>query len=216
MPAQQVVAAAVETAINGLLNTQAHTDSVLSKLSGKRFTLFLDVLPRAITLVFDDKVVVLSTPENFDSATKNVDAHTCIVKTKLAVLPQLSQTSQLTPLIQRGDLDLVGDLSIAQHVSELFSSANIDFEEALAQRTTDVFAHSVFSFFGQAQRRVSAVAEKLGVQVGELITEERPIAARQQAIRGFGLQVALLSDDVEQFAEKLNAYEQTLEQGGKA
>jgi ubiquinone biosynthesis protein UbiJ len=210
MPALQLASAVVENAINGVLKTQAHTHSSMVQLRGKRLTVFLDVLPQGFTLVFDDKVMVVNGPDTFEAAADVVDAHTCIIKTKVSVLPELSKTSHLTALIQKGDLNLVGDLSIAQKVSELLSSTNIDLEEALAHYTSDVFAHSAFSFFGKVHKKALSVVTSLSLQGGELITEERPIAARRQAVTGFTLQVSKLRDDVERLQAKLNAYERSL------
>jgi ubiquinone biosynthesis protein UbiJ len=101
-------------------------------------------------------------------------------------------------------------LSIAQSVSELFASANIDMEEALAQHTSDVFAHSAFKMFGKVHKKAMSVVSSLSMQGAELITEERPIAARQQAVRGFGQFVGQLRDDVDRLEAKIEAYERML------
>lgn len=217
MPALQLLTAGMEAAINGVLrshrkkqqrkNQQPNTQPSLEKLTNKRLTLFLDVLNTGITLAFSEKVVVIAGPATFEEAKNAIDADTCVIQTKVGALSALSDTSQITRLIQQGDLNLVGDLSIAQSASELFASNNIDFEEVLASYTSDVFAHSVFGLVKKFHSKVVKTADALAWQAAELVTEERPIAARKQGVTGLGMQISALRDDVDRLEAKISLAE---------
>ena len=212
MPARQLMTAALEHALNAFLDTQTAVHGKLEALRGKRLSVFLDVLDKGITLVFDDKIIVVNGPDTFVEAKSDVDASTCIVNTKLSVLSQLSDTSQLTSLIQKGDLELVGDIAIAQQVSDVFAGKHLDFEEALANYTSDVFAHSVFSVFGAIHRKATTIVQSLAMQGAELAIEERPIAARQQGVEGVGQQIEQLRDDAERVRLKLERFEKNMQE----
>ncbi|MBO1256929.1 SCP2 sterol-binding domain-containing protein [Alteromonas sp. 5E99-2] len=207
MPARQLANAVLEKAINSFLSTQPKTQSSLSELKGNRVVLFLDVFKDGLTLVFDDDVLVLNEPQTFVEAKENIDSKTCIIKTKLAVLSELSDSSQLTSLIQKGDLALVGDIAIAQKLTGLVSANNIDLEETLARYTSDVVAHTLFSGFKSIHKKVTSIASSLSVQAAEFVTEERPIAARKQGVEGVGMQIGMLRDDVDRVTSKMDLLE---------
>jgi len=211
MPLGAFFSAALETSINQTLLSQPETAQRLHKLAGKRLVVFLDVLPQGLTFVFSNKVDVLIGPATFEEAKTNVDSDTCIIRTQVSSLDKMKDASQLTNLIQNNALSLVGDINIAQSVSEMAKSVNIDIEDWLAKHTTDVFAHSVVSI---AKKTHSTVLQKLALlsgQMSDVVLEEKPIAARKQAIASFCSDVSALRNDTARVEARLQRLEKRCE-----
>lgn len=205
---RQLVSATLENVINRFLATQTALQSQLKALQGKRLCIFLDVLDEGVTLIFDERVMVVNGPDSFEQAKSDLQSDTCVINTKISVIGKLSDTSQLTTLIQNKELDIAGDLSIAQKVSDILASDNIDLEEALAHYTSDVFAHGVGTFFSLVHKKAKSYVDTFSKQASDVGLEERPIAARRQGVEGVGMQIETLRDDVERLSLKLNLYEQ--------
>ncbi|MFC3094825.1 ubiquinone biosynthesis accessory factor UbiJ [Alteromonas sediminis] len=202
------MSATIETAINAALASQPRTTEQLASLHGKRLILFLDVLPQGITLVFSDKIDVLSGPATFSDAKASVDSDTCIIQTQAASLDKLKDTSQLTQLIQNKSLSIIGDITIAQQIGDMAKSVNIDIEEWLAKNTTDVFAHSVVSVAKSTHAMLLNKVSLFSAQMADVVLEEKPIAARKQAIDSFCIEVAKLRDDTARIEARLKRLEQ--------
>lgn len=212
MPASALVTAAIEQSINRLLHLDPDTSSRLRGLAGARFTLYLDVLPYGITLCFSEQVDVLAETQSFDALTQALPRQHCVIKTQLSVLPALAQSSQITRLIQQGQLALEGELNVAQQVSGLFQQLDIDWEEQLAQHTGDVFAHTAFSATRKMAEQVSGFLSRAGAGLGNALVEEKKLAAHRLAVMHFSDQVSELRDDVERAEARLRQLEKQYEQ----
>ena len=150
MPALPLLTATIETALNKVLSLDPDAAAKLSQLQGKRLVVELDDLKQRFALVFSCKVDVLALAD----APGPAGDDECVIKTRLSVLPSLRDTSQLTRLIKSGELEVNGELAIAQAFSGLLQSLNIDLEEQLAIRTNDVIAHELFGLAAKAQAQL--------------------------------------------------------------
>lgn len=208
MLVKQLVTSVAENAINRFLATQPAVQPQFKALQGKRLSVFLDILNKGITFVFYDNVLLINGPDSFEQAKAELDGNTCVIKTKMSVIGKLSDASQLTSLIQNKELDIAGELSISQKVSEIVSSGKFDLEEAIAHYTSDVFAHGVSGLFSAVNKKAQYYFTALSGQASDIALEERPVAARRQAVEAIGMQIEKLRDDVERTSLKLERYEQ--------
>ncbi|GGF69441.1 ubiquinone biosynthesis accessory factor UbiJ [Alteromonas lipolytica] len=199
MPAVPLLTASVETALNKVLALDPDALNKLSTLQGKRLVVELTDVKQRFALAFSSKIDVLALPEPVTAITPEE----CVIKTRLSVLPQLRDTSQLTQLIKSGELEVVGELAIAQGFSGLLQSLNIDLEEQLALKTNDVIAHEVFSLAARAQAQLKTLSIKAGAILGSTLTDEKQLAAHKLAVLHFSDQVSSLRDDVERFETRL-------------
>lgn len=205
MPAISLVTATLESALNKVLSLDPDATAKLSRLQGKRLVIELEDLKQRFALVFSSKVDLLALSE---SPTAVADGE-CIIKTRLSVLPRLRDTSQLTQLIKSGELEVNGELAIAQDVSALLQSLNIDLEELLAVKTNDVFAHELFALVGKAHTQLKVIGSKAEAIVGSALTDEKQLAAHKLAVLHFSDQVSSLRDDTERFEARLNKLERS-------
>lgn len=208
MPASSLLLATAETAINRLLVLDEDSAARLQALSGKRFTVFIDQLPFAVTMVFSHRLDLLAEYQSHEQVVAQLDSHSCCIKTALDTLPQLAQTSQLTLLIRQNKLHLDGELSIAQQVAGLFQQLDIDVEELVSRYTGDVAAHQLFSHFRQSAERVGKAAERARQGLANALTEEKPVGVNRLAVVHFTDQVTTLRDDVQRFEARLKRLEE--------
>lgn len=210
MPASALFAATLETSINKLLALDSDSEPRLKALDGARMTAFLSPMPFGITLVFSDKVDVLIEHEDFEEVKSQLGAKDCCIKTSLDTLPALKETSQLTRLIQQKALFLEGELNVAQQVSSLFKDLDIDIEEIIALRTSDVFAHQSMKTVKAFHEKSMSMLANMGDVVGNAIVEEKKLAAHKLAVMHFSDEVSALRDSTEHLDARLRDLEERL------
>ncbi len=207
MPASAFVTAAMEAAVNQLIQLDPDTPQRLKPLAGSRLYLFISPLPQGLCLVFSDRIDVLAVDEAAQEVVHTLPADACCIQTDIDTLPRLTNTSELTRLIQQKKLQLDGELGVAQKVSGLFQSLDIDWEDHLARYTNDVVAHEA----GSLVRRVAASAAKriahAQAALGNAVVEEKRLAAHRLAVVHFSDEVADLRDDVARAEARLERLE---------
>lgn len=195
MPAAQLASAILEATINKLLDMDEQSAQRLAPLSGKQLKVELQELPWPLTFVFSDKVDVLV------DATAEVD---CTLSLSLSTLTKLQDTSQLTQLIQNRELELIGDLHVAQSFSVLMKELHIDWEEQLSVYTGDVFAHQTMRSAQQLGQSVKHSAGQFRDLLRDAALEEKAIAAHPVAVEAFYQDVNQLRADTARFEARLN------------
>lgn len=210
MPAQALLTATIETAINQVLLLDPDSAARLQPLNGKRLTVFLDNTPVTLTLVFSQRIDVLAETRDFTQVVAELDAQSCCVKTSLDQLPALQQSSKLTSLIQEGKLFVEGELNVAQQVSQLFQGLDIDWEEHLSRYTGDVVAHNIFASVRSVNQSLGRLFDNAKAGLANALTEEKDIAVPAIAVAHFSDQVSDLRDDAERFAARLTQLEQAI------
>ena len=208
MPATALFAATLEQSINKVLALDSESESRLAELHGSRLIAFLSPMPFGITLVFSDRVDVLIEHDDFESVKAQLGPKDCCIKTSLDTLPELRETSQLTRLIQQKALYLEGELGVAQQVSGVFQNLDIDVEELLAVRTSDVFAHQSVKSIKALHQKVMSMLTDAGSVVGNAMVEEKKIAAHKLAVMHFSDEVSALRDSTERLDARLRDLEE--------
>ncbi len=217
MPAAQLVSASIERIINHLLKLDSDSKAALAKLKGKRLTVKLREFPWPLTFVFSDKVDVLVN-ESFDNQSQKEQANIslqdtasanqdCRIELSFSALQTIQDSSQITGLIQRNELKLDGDLSVAQGFGDLIKNIDIDWEEQLSKYTGDVIAHSVFNAGKQAARKINKHTKALLTILSEGAIEEKNIAAHKLLVEDFCSDVNQLRSATERLEARLTLLE---------
>lgn len=123
---------AAEALANHLLGLDGASSARLQKVAGKRLRVTLTELGKPLTLQASEQGVLLSWVD--------ADSVDCHIITRLAVLPELQDSANITRLIKADALDIEGDPMLAQQFSQLFVALDIDWEEQMSQRIGDVSA----------------------------------------------------------------------------
>lgn len=197
MPAAQLATAAIEVALNKLLELDTSSANQLKKLSGKQLRITLAESPWPFTFHFSDRIDITIPPA--DSSEKS----DCSLSLSLATLQALQDKGQITRLIQQGKLELSGNIQVAQGFSQLLTELDIDWEEQLSHYTGDVIAHSVFSMTNRFKRQVDSRLSGLARTLAEGAIEEKRIAASGILVTDFCDQVSEIRSSTERLEARL-------------
>jgi len=207
MPTSALVSAFIESGINKLLRLDEESAARLASLKGSRLIVYLEPLPNAFMLVFGERVDVLSVYESFDETVANLSPLDCCISTSIQTLPQLKETNQLTRLIQQNKLNVEGELAVAQKASGLFQQLDIDIEEIIASKTNDVFAYQSLKTVKTAHEKASNMVAAFARNLGNVMVEEKPVAAHRLAVMHFSDEVNALRDDTARLEARLKQLE---------
>lgn len=204
MPTSALVTASIEKLANALLSLDPASGKLLQPLQSQCFTVFLNELPFALQFNFSVQIDVVAVNQSFAEYITQLPANECCVRTSLATLPKLSNSSQLTRLIQQGELDLEGDLHIAQRFSVLMNSVDIDWEEHLSSYVGDVAAHTIASGAEKAVNGAKKALQRWQSAAGNALVEEKQIAVHRLEVMHFADQVTDLRDYLARSEARLN------------
>jgi ubiquinone biosynthesis protein UbiJ len=201
MPAAQLVTSGIERVANQLLKLDPQSRNDLVPLAGKQFMVSIDEFPWPLVFAFSESIDVLAIePE----ASSEVD---CSIELSLATLKLLQDSSQITALIQQGQLKLHGDIAVAQQFSQLMKNISIDWEEQLSKYTGDVLAHTFFSVNSAIKDKFLRDMSLLGATLKDAAMEEKHIAAHPFAVEDFCQQVNELRGDTSRLEARLSLLE---------
>tara|TARA_R110000868_G_scaffold12106_5_gene58662 strand:+ start:78 stop:734 length:657 start_codon:yes stop_codon:yes gene_type:complete len=211
MPFAQLMTSGIELAMNQLLKLDDDSQQGLRKLSGKSLQVTIKELPWPLLFSFSEQIdvrAVMPTDTNLEPTNEPVD---CLIELNLETLPKLRDSSQLTQLIQNKQLNLIGDIYVAQTFSALLKDLHIDWEEQLSGFTGDVVAHQTFTSMRALFDTAKAQIEQGAIELGEHLTQSDSIAVKPSEMFEFSKNVSELRSD----AERLSARLALLEQGKK-
>jgi ubiquinone biosynthesis protein UbiJ len=207
MPFAQLVTSGIELAMNQLLKLDDDSQQRLKKLSGKSLQVTIKELPWPLLFSFSEQIDVRTviTSDN-DSEPEPVD---CLIELNLETLPKLKDNSQLTQLIQKKQLNLIGDIYVAQTFSALLKDLDVDWEEQLSRYTGDVLAHQTFSSMRTIFDTAKTQIEQGVIELGEYLTQSDSIAVKPSEMIEFSRGVSDLRSSTERLSAKIALLEQT-------
>lgn len=182
----------VELALNQLLALDDDTPARLKPMVGKRLRLTLTELGQPLTVsVFEDHIAL---------ASADTDAVDCAIRTRIAVLPELRDSANITRLIKADALDIDGDPMLAQQLSQLIRELDIDWEAQLAARIGDVAAHWVSQLWQRSEVWLKQqVEDQQDWLKGALLEEYKVLAGKPE--------FDVLRDDVQQLRAAIDRLE---------
>lgn len=191
----QSVSAILETLINQVLRYNLHGTRVLKPLSGKTLTLQLAELtfPLSFT-VSDEKLHVISSEEHFD----------CRIITSINSLLALNKSQQLTELIKNDQLDIQGDLKIAQRFADLTQSLDIDWQTELAKRIGDVPTYKIGQLGRQLLQKLNFAAQQISADASEWLVHEKSLLVTAAELSYFSHNVCTLAQDASVLNQRLD------------
>jgi ubiquinone biosynthesis protein UbiJ len=208
MPFAQLVTSGIEMAMNQLLKLDDDSQQRLKKLSGKSLQVTIKELPWPLLFSFSEQIDVRTviTPDNdSEPEPEPVD---CLIELNLETLPKLKDSSQLTQLIQKKQLNLIGDIYVAQTFSALLRDLDVDWEEQLSRYTGDILAHQTFSSMRTIFDTAKTQIEQGVIELGEHLTQSDSIAVKPSEMIEFSRGVSDLRSSTERLSAKIALLEQ--------
>jgi ubiquinone biosynthesis protein UbiJ len=204
----QLVTSGIELALNQLLRLDDDSQQRLKKLSGKSLQVTIKELPWPLLFNFSEQIgvrTVVTSDHDLEPLPEAVD---CLIELNLETLPELRDSSKLTQLIQRKQLNLIGDIYVAQTFSALLKDLDIDWEEQFSQYTGDIVAHQTFTSMRTLFDTAKTQIEQGATELGERLTQSDSIAVKPSEMFEFSRDVSDLRSEAERLSARITLLEQ--------
>lgn len=199
---QQLAHSFVEPSINKLLQFDPQAHHKLSKLDNKSLSVHLTDLSVKINVRVLNQKVLLSS---------NIDDYDCLITTSTQYLRSLSDASQLTKLIKQDNLELDGDLAIAQGFSSLLIENDIDWQEVLSSYFGDAIAHKMTVNLKSFADAIKIKSKDMDYTISTGITDELRLSPHAIEVKQFVDAVDDIAARVDKIAAIINAIKMTTE-----
>lgn len=206
MPGAQLITSGLERALNQYIKLDPHSAALLKKLDSKQLQVTINELPFSLVFVFSQRIDLLAR----DKQSEN-DPTDCHITLSFSTLDKLRDTSQLTRLIQSGELSLDGDIHVAQYFSQMLKEIDVDWEDQLSRYTGDVVAHSVFEVGTQVLNKIKTKANAIALTLRDGALEEKNVVAHPYMVEDFCQQVNEMRSQTDRLEARLQQLESKLE-----
>lgn len=183
------IAAAMETAINQLLQLDAETLARIRRLQGKVIAIELRGLNVSFYLIPDDHG--LNVFSHFEG-----EPDTVLRGTPLS-MARMGLASRASDVLLSGEVEISGDVELGQQVRNILDDLDVDWEEHLSHLSGDIVAHQL----GEVVRGVIAWGRKtvdiLGRDAAEYLHEESRELPTRDEVDEFLHEVDVLRTDVD-------------------
>jgi len=192
----------IETLVNKALSLDEETLHSLSKLEGKiiafeftntKLTIFLFPSDKGLAIhsAYENKpdVLIKGTPANF-----------------IMMMTSSKQSSATLPT----DMQIIGDIGLAQRFQVIMQNIDIDLEEPLSQWVGDTMAYQIGNFFRSSSRFATNTSKILATDISEYLRFEINMLPDDLLVEEFSKNVDLIREDVERFEQRLNKLEMRL------
>lgn len=166
----------LEPALNKAMSYDRNAQQKLAKLENRKLSVILTDLSISVSLLVINGQIKLMT---------NTEASDCTVKTSLDKLKSLSDASTLTKLIKADELELDGDLHIAQAYSNVLLENDIDWSEWLAQYVGDAMAHRIATVLNNLKVFIQRKSADFDYTVSTALTDELKVTPDQIEVERF-------------------------------
>ena len=189
---------AIETAINTWLKLDGETLPRFAVLDGKIIRLHITGLD--LNLFFLPATTGIQVLGSYPSEEEGGIVDATIHGSPMALI-RLGTSNNAGETLLKSDVEIEGDMRVAEKFSEILHEVDIDWEELLSKLVGDIVAHQA----GQTTRSVSGwikeSAEAMKMNASEYISEESGLSPADAEINHYMNQV----DDVRMGVDRLEA-----------
>lgn len=198
MPLDNLFCGLLETGVNKLHQLDNNALQRRKKLDGTVIGICLKEVNKTLYFIISTQQIdILSVYEGQTD---------CFIRLNLSALNELQNNHQLTKLIKNEQLEVEGDIQLAQQFAALLTEMDIDWEEFLATKIGDILAHKLCYQSKRCQQRFVVQLKKTEKQCALFITEELKLAPSALEVAYFCDQI----DEINQQSELLMARFNTL------
>ncbi|PID33929.1 MAG: Sterol-binding domain protein [Thiotrichales bacterium] len=189
---------AIETAINTWLKLDGESLEKLKPLEGKIIRFHITGL--ALNLYFLPSVSGITVLENYPTEEQGGRVDVTIHGSPMALI-RLSTTENSGEALLKTDVEIDGDMHIAEKFSAVLREVDIDWEELLSKLVGDIIAHQTGQSVRSATRWISETNEAMKMNVAEYISEEAKLSPTDAEVNDYMEQV----DDLRMSVDRLDA-----------
>ncbi|ALO33514.1 hypothetical protein CMT41_01355 [Colwellia sp. MT41] len=195
----QVATATLEFIINKALALNHNKAISFAALKQKTLTLELAELsfPLSFTVNTSDSSAVVIVRSQTDSSD-------CTIKTSIKALKKLKAKKSLTQLIKQDELDVSGDIKIAQQFAHITQSLAIDWQSELARHLGDVPTHKLLQFSDKISKSISATVKQIETDISEYLVHEKRLLVTISEVTAFNRQAKQLASEVSAVSARID------------
>ena len=197
---------AVETAINVWLKLDSETLPRFAELDGKIICLHITGLD--FNLYFFPSASGIQVLGNYPSEEDGGMVDATIHGSPMALI-KLSTSNNAGETMLKSDVEIDGDMHVAETFSSILKEVDIDWEELLSKLVGDIVAHQA----GQVTRGASSwfkdTVEAMKLNTGEYISEESKLSPADTEISAYMEQVDDIRMGVDRLTARINNLTQT-------
>jgi len=195
----QAATASIELIINKALGLNINKRVSYSAVAQKTLTLELAELPFLLCFTVNrlpssTEVIVRTHAEHSD----------CSIQTSLNTLKKIKEEQSLTELIKKDELNVTGDIKIAQQFANIAQSLEIDWQTELAKHLGDVPMHKLLHFCNKITKSVSATGKRLEADIGEYLVHEKRLVVTNSQINAFIQQTKDVVHQVDNLSSRID------------
>lgn len=109
--------------------------------------------------------------------------------------------------IGAGDVEINGNVGLAQKFKSILRNVEIDWEEYLSQFIGDIASHKIGNFIRQVSRFAKKSGKTIGMDVSEYLRYEKEALPDKSEVDEFNQAIDKLRDDVERLQKRLERLE---------
>lgn len=204
MPAASLISGLIEHSVNYWLKTSLHNQTVPKKLIGKIVAIELTDLSLVLVMQINEQGLI----NVWSPLTGDAD---CAISTTLTGLQKLQQPEQITALIKAGEVDINGDVQLAQQFSDWLKGSLAYWQDILASFTGDIMAHKLTSLAQQGQAIAAEKTQDAKRILSHIVWDEKRLAPHPIELDSFSQQVIQTRQATERLAARIERLTQTIE-----
>jgi len=192
---QYVILDSAEKMVNKVLSLDEEILASLEKLAGKVFE--IDVLNT------DIRIFILPTGEGISLASEYEGNADVAIKGRPSALLGMITAEK----IGAGDIEINGNVGLAQQFQSILKNMEIDWEEYLSHFVGDITAHNVGNFLRGVSRFAMATGKTIGLDISEYLRYEKEVLLDKLELDEFIQTVDKLRNDVERLQKRVERLE---------
>ena len=182
--------AAVQSIAQRFIGLDNQLASQLSELAHQVLVVHVRDWQQNISVQYaNDKLLIQLHPEQPEHSD-------CYISASSSTLLKLKDPSLLTALIRQNELDIEGDLHLAQAYSKAFNSIDIDWPEHMSAYLGDAPAQLLHQGIQQGKQHATQSVKKLDYMLTTLLQDELKVAIHPLELQQFKAANQQLSDDL--------------------
>lgn len=105
------------------------------------------------------------------------------------------------------DMEIIGDVGLAQQFQSIMKNMEIDWEEYLSHWMGDTLAHKLGNLFRDVREYVKETKNTIGMDISEYLRYEKEILTDQSEVDEFVAAVDFIRNDVERLRQRITRLE---------
>lgn len=185
----------IERVVNVLLSLDEENFERLSRLDGKNIK---------IEFTGSNLVMYLSmTLQGIEiNPVSEKPADVTIRASTLSYL-QLAMRGKADHTVTPGEMEISGDVGLAQQFQSIIKELEIDWEEYISHWTGDYMARKAGNFFRSTRKYLKETREMIGMDISEYLRYEKGLLPDQTEVNEFISAVDIIRNDVERLQQRL-------------